>query len=163
MNKTKHDKIVEILYQLSKNYKSYGKVYADHISKDYRCLHILSRVKRGKTETIEYYPDLWCKHIRSNKIDVFEVWHKQSEESCVEDILFSALTPGIDHLHIACLSEAQYNLATKLVKIILTSVFNEETNLRLDSSTHVLLTHIPGNILSSDTEIKKFLQKELKF
>lgn len=165
MAKSKHDQVVEILYQLSKNYKSYNKVCADHVSvSSYKRIPILSRNQRGKSEVHQYRPDLWCRYGRTNKIEVFEVWDNQSEDACVEDILFAALTPNIELLYIICFNKGQYELAKTLVKVILSSLFDEDGNLLLEPPGILRYVKLlPKNIISNNYAIKRFLQKELEF
>ena len=114
MAKSRHDRVIEILYDLCKGYKGYAKVYADHIGKEnYKSINILSHHKRGAAEVYPFYPDIWCTANRTGKIDIFEVWDSQSEDAkkCVEDVLFSALTPNIYLLYIICFEKEQYELA----------------------------------------------------
>ena len=159
----RHDKAVKILLELARTYKPYGEVSA-YKSRDYKKISIISSHKRGKVVGYPYYPDLWCKYTRSNKLDIFEVWNKQNDDACVDDIVLAALTPNVQSLYIVCLEKSKHELAQILVKVILSSLFNEKKKYLLDPSEvmrHVKL--IPNEILKDDCKMREFLHDELEF
>ncbi len=162
MAKNRHDRVIEILYKIVKRDKSYGKVYADHIVKDYKSINVLSRNKRSAAEVYPYYPDLWCEYRSKKKIDVIEVWDSQSEEASAEDIILSVINPEVASLSIICFDEQQYKLANKLKKVILSNIFNEKGEQLLDS-VYVGITLIPKEILNNDNKLKAFLIKKLNY
>jgi len=163
MARDRHDRVVEVLFQLARNFKPYAKVFADHISQNYRPLQILSSQRRGEAEVCSYYPDLWCKIKKTNKIDIYEVWDNQSDDACVADIALAALTPNVERIYIICFDKSQYDLARKLVKVMLSSLFSEEGNLLLDPSEVMkYVTLIPIKIMEGD-KLKKFLHDKLEF
>ena len=123
--KNRHDTVVSIIYNLAKKDSDYQEVYADHISVGYETIDLKTKYhKRKAAMTYQYTPDIWCKYKRNRKIDIYEIWDNQLREACVEDILFSALTPNIETLSIICFEKKQYDLACELVKIILFSLFS---------------------------------------
>jgi hypothetical protein len=163
VTRNRHNKVVKVLFELSKNYKSYRKVYAHHISQNYKPLQILSSQKRGEAEVYAYNPDLWCKW-KNNKIDIYEVWDNQTEDACVGDIVLAALTQDVYMIYIVCFSKRQYNLARKLVRVLLSSLFDEEGNALLDpSEVTKYLTLIPDEAMKDDGKLRKFLHDKLKF
>lgn len=161
MTVTTHDKIVRVLYELCNEYQLYKKVYADHISQDYKCISILTELsRRTPVKAYAYNPDLWCKY--KNGISVYEVWDNQAREACVEDILFTALTPNIRDLSIVCIQEFQYELAKELTEVILNSLYNEDSELLINPKEKLLIALIPDN-LKNHNELKQHLYKKLKF
>jgi hypothetical protein len=164
MSKDRHDKVIDVLFTLAKSFKPYHRVYADHISKDYKPITIFSSQKRGQAQVLSYYPDLWCKIEKTNKIDVFEVWDSQSEDACVTDIVLAALTPNVQLLYVICFDKEQYDLALKLVKVILTTLFNDEGKPLLEpSEVAKYVTLIPDEVVEDNRKLKKFLHDELDF
>jgi hypothetical protein len=163
MSDSEHNRVIEVLYELALDFKPYGRVYVDHISKDYKTINILSHRKRGAADVYPYYPDLWCRTKRTNKIEIFEVWDSQIEDACITDIVLAALTPDIEALYIICLQKDQYELALKLVKVVLSSLFGEEGSLLLDpSKVAKYVTYVPAGVLD-DRRLKKFLHDKLDF
>lgn len=165
MKKDRHNRIIKVLFELSKNYSPYTKVHADHISKEYKPINIISSQKRGGAEVVPYYPDLWCR-TKTNNIDIFEVWDSQTDDlkACVTDIVLAALTPNVRYLYIVCFEQEQCDLARKLAKVILTSLFNEDRTLLLESSqVKKNVTLIPNEILDEERKLRKFLDQKLEF
>jgi len=164
----RHNKIIEVLFELSKEFKGYKEVHADHIPNISKgeIIQICSKpnksdAKIGITSCFNYRPDLWCEK-KGNKIDIFEVWDSQSQEACVEDVLFSALAPNIDYLCIICFNEYEANIAKSLTKLILPHLLNKNENPLLDQN-RVLVTFISEEILNDKDKLKKYLHDELKF
>lgn len=146
------------------DFKPYGKVYADHISKAYKTINILSHPKRGAADVYPYYPDLWCRAKRTNKIHIFEVWDSQTEEACIADIVLAAPTPDVEELYIICLQKEQYELALRLVKVVLVSLLGEEERPLLDpTEVTKYVTFVPERVLEDERRLKKFLHDELDF
>ena len=153
MPRSRHDRIVGILYKLSKNYTPFTKIYADHIGKTgYRSIVLTTQTaKSGKAVTHNYQPDLWCKR-KNKKIEVFEVWDGQS-----------ALTPNIYALSIVCLDKASAELAKKLANLILHKIYNEDAEYLLYPNRFVLIAEVSGDIMKDEKKIEKYLYKQLKF
>lgn len=159
----RHDKAVKILLELASNYKPYGEVFA-YKSRDYKMIPIISSHKRGKVVGYPYNPDLWCKYKKSSKVDIFEVWNKQTDDACVDDIVLAALTPNVKSLYIVCLEKSRHELAQTLVKVILSSLFNQKKQYLLDPSEVMRYVKlIPNEILKDDRKMRKFLHDELEF
>ena len=85
-----HNAIVEILFELCKDNKTkagkagYSKVYADHIGKKFKPIILnVNLGKRKKPLAINYNPDVWAQHQRKKEIDVFEVWHSETEAEAI--------------------------------------------------------------------------------
>lgn len=162
MANRRHDRIIEILFDLLKNDEDYKKRNADHIEENYKSINILSNNNRGPSKNREYNPDIWCQLKKTNEIDIIEIWDSQSREACVEDILFSALTPNVCTLSIICFEKKQQKLASELVKLLLSSLFNDEGELLLEPNKvlpYIIL--ISEEIINDDNKIKELLRSEL--
>lgn len=158
--RSRHDRVVQILYGLCK--PLYKEAYADHINdSNYRIIPIHSGYKLETPEIYQYRPDLWCKS-RNGKVDIIEVWDTQSKEASGIDILFSALIPDAASLSIVCFDEETRNLARKLSKVILTSIFNQSGEALL-SHQEVLpyIVLIPKDIQHDVDEVREFLRDKL--
>jgi hypothetical protein len=152
-----HGKVVRILYELSINYEWYEKVYADHISEDYQPIIIHSPLtRRGDVKTLNYNPDVWAEY-KQGRVDVFEVWDSQSDAECVKDLLMAALTPKIKYLHIICLQKSQEEIAEKLNKIILWSLYNKFGKYLLEENPYIVF--VPDNLDSEG--IRNLLMNKL--
>jgi len=156
-----HDKVVSTLYELCRGYKPYSKVYADHVNVPYKVIQIHSQELRRVAAVYKFQPDVWARYKRGG-VDVFEVWDSQTPSDCTEDILFSALTPGIQYLSIVCLGRGQYELAKILSAVILTTLHDEEGKSLLDNR-NVLISRIPEEIKSDPQKIKLQLKKDFEF
>ncbi len=157
----RHNKVIEILFELCKKYNNYKDVYADHINEKYKKIPILSN---NKKILYNYQPDIWCKLKSNNKKEIFEVWDSQSEDACVGDILLSALTEDINFIYIICFEKSQYDLALKLVEIVLSSIFNEKGEHLLPYlEIKKYITLIPEEIIDDENKVKNYLHDKLKF
>lgn len=161
MASNQHDVTIKILYELCKAC-NYEDVYADHISVPYKIVPILSSHGRGTPEVYSYHPDVWCKYKKTKKLDVIEVWDEQLEDASVADVILSALAPNIATLSIICFDEKTANLAKKLSKVILGSVYDEKGGLLLDPSNVLkFILRIPDNIQGDQVKVKSYLKKNL--
>lgn len=157
----KHNKVIEVLYQLCKKYKKYKKVYADHIGKDYKPIVLHSSPKKGqKAETLNYNPDIWTEDNKGG-IDVFEVWDTEKDSECIGDVVPFALIKNNQWLHIVCLNENRYDFAKKLDKIILDSLYNEDKEFLARNNS--IITFAPNEYIKNENKLKKYLKKKLQF
>jgi len=161
MPRSRHDRVVEILYNLAK--KIYEISYAYNIS-EYETIDIITKShKRRAAITYPYSPDLWCKDKRTGRIDVYEVWDKQLPDACVGDIVLSALTPNIDTLSIICFDKKQEELAHKLAEVILYSLFDDKRQFLLNPNlVKPYITLIPKDIQNNVVKIEDYLREKLK-
>jgi hypothetical protein len=158
---TSHNKVVRAVCELCLKYAPYKKVFADGIGKKYRPIVIHSKpLKGGKAETITYNPDVWAETTKGT-VDVFEVWDTEAEAECVEDVLWFALTKNIGYLHIVCLNKDQEELAWKLDKIVLNSLFDEDGEPL--SVHHRIIALVPHDFVKQDKKLTSFLYHELEF
>lgn len=161
MASNQHDVVIKILYELCKAC-NYEDVYADHIGVPYKSVPILSSHGRGTPEVYSYNPDVWCKYKNTKKLDVIEVWDEQLEDASVADVILSALAPDIVTLSVICFNEKTADLARKLSKVILGSIYNEKGELLLDPSNVLeFILRIPDNIQGDQIKVKNYLRKNL--
>lgn len=161
----RHNRVIEILYEISKSYKlyePYNKIYAHHIKEKYRKIDLYETAKRGKAVRYSYEPDLWC-GTKKKGIDIFEVWDTQGDKDCVEDIILSALVKNVSSLSIVCFSKDVYNRAETLINIILRPLHSEEGGYLLDPRKNVFIALLPEESLEDEKKIKEILKRELKF
>ena len=159
--KTRHDKVIRILYELCKPF--YRETYADHINDpNYKIIPIHSGYKLDTPETYQYRPDLWCRR-KNGKIDIFEVWDSQTKEASEIDILLSALTQDVSSLSIVCFDEESRDLARKLSKVILTSIYNKSGEPLLSHQDVVpWIIMIPHEIRNDSNKTREFLRDKLE-
>jgi len=164
-----HDRTVKAIFDLCKEYetpsgiKNYSKVYADHIGENYNPILISAYMPRKKPVAKIYQPDVWAQVRGKEQIDVFEVWHTETEDQAVRDILFSSLVRGIRDLCIVCTGQGiSGNTARELRNLILFRIHDEEKNKLLDP-THALVTELPERIQDKRDKIKAFLGIKLEF
>lgn len=164
-----HHRVIQILYDLCLNTKTdagklvYSKVHADHVGKEYRPLVLTAyRGKRRKPLARTYNPDIWAQIKRKRKRDVYEVWHSETEADAIEDILLSCFVDGIRYLHIVCTgANLKKDQAEDLVDFILYKLRDEEGKELLEEE--VSIAELPESIYTNNSEIERFLQKELDF
>jgi hypothetical protein len=160
MSRSIHDKVVRILYELCKSNKEYSNVYADHIAENYQPIIIVPSTKKTQeVATLKYNPDIWAE-CKNSKIDVFEVWDKETENECIADMVLFALTKNNRYLHIVCFDEEHKKLAEKLDKIILDTVCNEGG--KYLSTYKIFIALIPEKLFKNKKKLKNYLRKTLK-
>lgn len=160
MPRSNHDRIIKIIYEFCKRNTKYKRVYADHIGEDFIPIVTHSEPAKGeKAETLSFNPDIWAERKRGG-IDVFEVWHSESNAECISDIVFFALTRNRMHLHLICLNEYNYEFAKKLNKIILYQIHdNQGKYLYKEDPFTVLITN---NIIKNEEKLRTFLFDKLR-
>jgi len=158
---TAHNRVVRVVYELCQEYSRYKKVFADGIGKKYRPIVILSKPsKGGRAETVTFNPDVWAETAKG-RVDVYEVWDTEFEAECVEDVVWFALTKNNGYLHIVCLDKNQEEVARKLDKIVLNSLFDEDGEPL--SVHHRIIALVPQDLIKQDRKLKSFLYNELEF
>ncbi len=164
-----HNKIVNILFELCRETKTdagkpvYSSIFAHHISREYKPIILSAHATQHKPFARNYYPDVWAKVKRTEKVDVYEVWHSETETEAIEDILFSSLVKGIRYFHIVCTGENLTKKDTKeLVALILKRMRDEKGNQLLGLS-NVYITELPERIWGDGTKTSEYLKKELRF
>lgn len=158
---TAHNRVVRVVYELCQHYSRYKRVFADGIGKKYRPIVILSNpLKGGRAETMTFNPDVWAETAKG-RVDVYEVWDTETQAECVEDALWFALIKNNGYLHIVCLDKDQEDLAKKLDKIVLSSLFDEDGEPL--SPHHRIIAHVSQDLIKQDRKLKSFLYRELEF
>ncbi|MCK4440222.1 hypothetical protein KAU85_04490 [Candidatus Bathyarchaeota archaeon] len=95
-------------------------------------------------------------------MDVFEVWHSESESEAINDIVLSSLVKNIKGLHIVCTGYGiTKDKAREFVDLILNKLHNKKGELLL-SPDHVYIADIPKKIHKCPTEIEDELIVQLK-
>jgi hypothetical protein len=121
----------------------------------------------GKAISKQFEADVIAEWKRNNYIDIFEVWHSETEGDAIIDILY----PSLDRLQngrirYLCIICTGYNLGKEQAKDLVDLVHD---NLRskegkeLFPRDEVLITEVPKDFQQDDSKIKTFLKKELKF
>jgi hypothetical protein len=155
-----HDEIVEILAELCEE-NGYVKICAHHVSEGYEPL-IVVLPRRGRPLAENFYPDVWAETKR-RLIDIYEVWHTESELDAVQDILFSALTKNIQYLHIICTGQnITKERAGDLVDLILSKIHDEKGK-HLLHPDYVYVASVPEEMQGNKRAIKRHLRKALGF
>jgi hypothetical protein len=158
-----HDEIVSILLELCRSYKVYKKSYRG--GKQHRL--VFATPTHGKPISRQYEPDVIAEWRRGRYKDVFEVWHSESEDAAVLDILYPALhraqNKEIRYLCIVCtgsnLGEEQAN---DLKNLILDNLRGKEGN-ELFPRDEILVTEIPKDIQQDRLKMKEYLFQKLDF
>jgi hypothetical protein len=164
-----HDIIVRALFELCNGHvgdsgkKVYSKVYADHISEDYKPIILNAYMPKRKPIAKYYYPDVWTQVREKEQFDVFEVWHTEEEFQAVQDILFASLVRGIRYFHVVCTGfNIREDNAKELVNLVLRRVHNEEGKKLLDPN-NVLIAELPDKVKKDESAIKAYLGINLDF
>jgi len=158
---TAHNRVVKVVYELCREYSRYKKVFADGIGKKYMPIVIHSKpLKGGRAETVTFNPDVWAETAKG-MVDVYEVWDTETEAECVEDVLWFALMKNKGYLHIVCLDKDQEEVARKLDKIVLNSLFDEDG--KPLSAHHRIIASVPQDLVKQDRKLKLLLYKKLVF
>lgn len=160
-----HFIVVNLLESLCMRYKVNDKPYylsreihSGHRKKEGKPIGI-SHLRRGKSFTDKYYPDVWAKLVANGKIDVYQVWHTESEETTIRDIVYSALTPNLNELYVFVTGEnISSSRAENLINLILYQLHDENGHLLLDPR-NVGLFDISE--LKDENEMEKFIRKSL--
>lgn len=162
MLQNRHDRVIEILFGICKAHRSYKEVYADHLRTPFKPIMIPSAEESGRPQSYKFRPDVWAR-LPSKKIDVLEVWDEQSEAGGVQDLILTALTPGLATLTIICFDQMSVDKAKGLARTVLSSVYSKNGEVLLspdDVARRVIL--IPEGIQNDDTAIKEFLKDKLR-
>jgi hypothetical protein len=157
----RHDRVVEILYNLCKTRGPYKAVYADHIGVPARSIQIHSPRGGGELKGHSFMPDVWGR-LPNGKVDVLEVWDEQSEAGGVQNLLWTALTPHLNSMAIVCFDQKSVEHAKELTRLILSSIFNGKGEPFVDPEEVARrIIVIPKKSHNDDLAIRALL--ELKF
>ena len=155
-----HDEIVEILADLCDE-GGYSEICAYHVWENYKPIPIILP-RRGRPLVENFNPDVWAE-TKLRLLDIYEVWHTESELDAIQDILFSALAKNVQYLHIICTGEyITKERAEDLVDLILSKLYNEKGHHLLHPG-YVYVASIPGEMRRNKKAIKRHLRKTLKF
>jgi hypothetical protein len=156
---SEHDEIVKILFELCQDY-NYSQIHAYNISEECDPLPI-TLPRRGRSLTENYNPDIWAETKR-RLIDIYEVWHSETESEAILDILYSALTKNVNYLHIVCTGDnITEDRAEDLVYLILGKLY--KGGYRAIHPSWVYITGIPEEIKGNSKGIKRHLKKAFGF
>jgi len=162
-----HSKIVSILAKLCRDITResgkpwYKEVFADNVEGFEKKPLGITLVRRGRSLIQNFYPDIWAEYPRAG-VDVFEVWHSESENEAINDIVLSSLVKNIKYLHIVCTGyRITKDKAGEFVDLILNKLHNRKGELLL-SPDHVYIADIPKKIHKRPTEIEDELRDQLK-
>ena len=162
-----HDKIVGIIAELCRDSERgsgrpyYKEIYADHTKGFEKKPLAIILVRRGKSLIQNYYPDVWAEYPRGG-MDVFEVWHSESEPEAINDIVLPAMVKGIKYLHIVCTGyKISGDKAKELVDLLLNKLHNSRGNYLLPPK-NVYIVDIPEKIHKNRAKIESRLSEQLK-
>jgi len=163
-----HDEVVEILYELCKEYKTskgkhyYSSIYADHISQGYKPIILTGNITKHKPFARNYSPDIWAQVSRKQQYDIYEVWHTETEAEAVQDIVFSSLVKGVQYIYIVCAGKGLTgDDAEQLGNLILRE--NRDEKGILIEAREIQIVDLPEKLPSNKVNMKKFLRKKLGF
>ncbi|OGH05845.1 MAG: hypothetical protein A2W22_06765 [Candidatus Levybacteria bacterium RBG_16_35_11] len=163
-----HDEVVEIVYELCKECKTptgkpyYSSIFAHHISQDYKPIKLTGNITQHKPFAKNYWPDIWAQISRKQRYDIYEVWHTETEEAAVEDIVFSSLVKSIQYISIICTGENLTGDDAKQLTNLIMKGFSEEKELSIGAE-EIQIVELPQKLRSNKANIKQYLKKEMKF
>jgi virulence-associated protein VapD len=156
-----HDRIVQALKDLAEAYPQYSKVMP-YLSKREPILIPF------ETCTVKYYPDLWAETKKLKRVDVYEVWHTESEDQAIADMYLCAKTPNLLNVCIVCVKTRSdswtKDYAKNIVDTVLKDLENRYTSLKsIRTQGHIYLAEVGRNELRTDATLRASLSKQFEF
>jgi hypothetical protein len=158
-----HDDVVRALKQLAESYEHYDK---DRI---FAYLDKREPIKIPfRTYTFNYYPDLWAETRKLKRIDVYEVWHTETEGEAIADIYLMGKIQNLLNICIVCVETRKGGWTKEYAENIIQTVL-EDLEAKYPSIKsvrtlgHIYIAEIGMEELKDKKKLLKSLSQQLKF
>ncbi|MEM3874857.1 MAG: hypothetical protein QXS37_06490 [Candidatus Aenigmatarchaeota archaeon] len=160
---SKHDDVVKALKELAEKYEHYN---------PNRIFPYLDKREPIKLPfdayTIDYYPDLWVETKRQRRIDVYEVWHTESEGEAIADIYLMAKIPNLLNICIVCVKTSRNcwskEDAENIVYTVLKDLEAKYPSLKsIRTQGHIYIAEVGEEELKNKEKLLKSLSEQLQF
>jgi hypothetical protein len=160
---SKHDDVVKVLKELTEKY--------EHYNQD-RIFPYLDKREPIKLPfdayTVNYYPDLWVETKKQKRIDVYEVWHTETEGEAIADIYQMAKITNLLNICIVCVKTSKNcwtkEYAENIVYTVLKDLEVKYPSLKsIRTQGHIYIAEIGEEELKDKGRLLKSLSEQLKF
>lgn len=160
---SKHDDVVKALKELAEKY--------EHYNQD-RIFPYLDKREPIKLPfdayTVYYYPDLWVETKKQRRIDVYEVWHTETEGEAIADIYQMAKIPNLLNICIVCIKTSKDGWtkedAENIIYTVLKDLEAKYPSLKsIRTQDHIYIAEVEEEQLKDKEKLLKSLSEQLKF